>query len=127
MIYLLQYIFSLLSQQGKQVYHEVAPEKDPVTQSPPKFPYIVFRLGTSVNEESDREDFPLIINIWDKNPDTTALEILTDAIDKSLKKIRYLDENQQLTFVKENRSPLSDPDPTIRGRQIRYIIKRYER
>jgi hypothetical protein len=127
MINFLSYLYSKLVESGKQVYSEVAPVKDPVTQLAPIFPYVVYRLGTSLNDESYREDFPLIINVWDKGSNTTSLEILADSIDKKLKNLRYLDENQQLTFVKDSRSPISDPDLSIKGRQIRYTVKRYER
>jgi hypothetical protein len=127
MINFLSYLYSKLVESGKQVYSEVAPVKDPVTQLAPVFPYVVYRLGTSLNDENNREDFPLIINVWDKGSNTTSLEILADSIDKKLNNLRYLDENQQLTFAKESRSPISDPDLNIKGRQIRYTVKRYER
>lgn len=126
MIHLFQYLHSQLSTHGT-VYLEQAPEIDPATQQKPTFPYIVYRFDASVNVESDREDFPFVINVWDNTPDTTNLELLADAIDKTFKKLRYIDEHQQLTFVKESRSFLTDPDPNIRGRQIRYIVQTYER
>jgi hypothetical protein len=119
MIHLFQYISSQLSQHG-EVHLEQATKKA-------KFPYIVYRFDTSANAESNREDFPLVINVWDNQTDTTRLELLADAVDKTFKGLRYMDEHQQLTFVKAGRAFLTDPDPDIRGRQIRYIIQTYER
>lgn len=127
MIELQKFIVSQLAESGKQVYFEQAPERDPFTNVAPKFPYIVYRFGTSSNDDMYREDIPLIVNVWDNNPDTIPLDLLAESLDKKLKNIRHLDEYQQLTFVKEGRSPLTEPDLTIKGRQLRYTIRRYER
>lgn len=126
MIELQKFIVSQLAESGKQVYFEQAPEIDPFTNVAPKFPYIVYRFGVSL-DDSYREDIPLIVNVWDNKPDTIPLDMLAGSLDKQLKNIRHLDEHQHLLFAKEGRSPLSDPDIAIKGRQLRYTIRRYER
>lgn len=124
---LLKYLYTLLSQVQKPVYFEKAPIKDPVTQLPPKYPYIVFKLPDSLNVESDRQDYSLIIDIWDNKADTTALEILTSDVDKLLYRLRVTDANQFLMFERENRLMIPDEDTTIKRRQLQYTVKQYER
>ena len=89
------------------------------------FPYATFKLEPSVEVVSNREDIPLIIDIWDNLTDTTRLETHWDELYKALKDLRHLDENQLLIFTDPGRGMI--PDPDYRRRQIRYTIKRYER
>jgi hypothetical protein len=120
MMNLLQYIFSKLSEAQKPVYFEFAPHKAIM-------PYIVFSLPNSVDVESDRQDYTLQINIWDDKADSAALETLTSDIDILLHKLQYIDNNQFLKFERENRLMISDSDPSIKRRQLRYTVKQYER
>ncbi|CAM3729811.1 hypothetical protein [Mesobacillus zeae] len=127
MMNLLKYLFTLLSQAQKPVYFEQAPEKDSITLAPPKFPYIVFKLPDSLNVENDRQDYSLIIDIWDNRTDTTALENLTSQVDKLLYRLRVTDMNQFLMFERENRLMIPDEDTSIKRRQLQYTVKQYER
>lgn len=127
MIGVFQTTFQMLSHVHNRVYFERAPEKDPVTGQPPSFPYAVFKIPNSVDLETDRQDFVLEIDIWDNQTDTARLETLTSSIDKKLHKLRYLDSNQLLIFQRTNRLMIPDPDVKIKRRQLRYIIKTYER
>lgn len=120
MINLLSYVFTKLSETQKPVYFEIAPTNA-------VFPFIVYKLPNSVNIESDRQDYTLQIDVWDKNTDTTALETLTNDIDKRLHQLQHLDTNQFLKFERESRLMIPDTDPTIRRRQLRYVVKQYER
>lgn len=127
MMNLLEYLYTVLSQSQKPVYFEQAPVKDPITQLPPVYPYIVFKLPNALNVETDRQDYSLIIDIWDNKSDTTALETLTSDVDNLLYKLRVTDENQFLMFERENRLMIPDEDTTIKRRQLQYTVKQYER
>lgn len=118
MINLLTTLFQTLSQAHGAVYFEEAP-------SSAVYPYAVFKLPNSLEIESDRQDFILEIDVWDDSADTTRLEQLTDALDKQLYKLRHLDTNYCLLFQRTNRLML--PDPDLKRRQLRYLIKTYER
>jgi hypothetical protein len=120
MINLLPYLFTKLSEAQKPVYFEIAP-------STAVFPYIVFKLPNSVNVESDRQDYVLQVDVWDKKADTTPLEALTSLVDSKLYKHEHLDANQFLKFERENRLMIPDPDTSIKRRQLRYTVKQYER
>lgn len=120
MITLLQYLFTRLSEAQIPIYFEQAPNDA-------QYPYAVFKLPDSLNIESDRQDYSLIVDVWDNKPDTTILETLTDSLDNLLYKQSYLDTNQHLLFQRENRLMIPDEDSSIRRRQLQYTIKRYER
>lgn len=120
MMNLLKYLFSLLSEAQKTVYFERAPDAAVM-------PYIVFKLPNSLNVESDRQDYSLIVDIWDNKADTTALETLTSEVDKLLYRLRVTDANQFLMFERENRLMIPDEDATIKRRQLQYTVKQYER
>lgn len=127
MMNLLKYLYTVLSQSQKPIYFEQAPVKDPITQLAPKYPYIVFKLPDSLNVESDRQDYSLIIDLWDNKADTTALETLTSDVDKLLYRLRETDETQFLMFERENRLMIPDEYSSIKRRQLQYTVKQYER
>ena len=117
MINLLTTLFQTLSS-DLPIHLEEAPQDS-------KFPYATYKLEPSITIEDNREDIPLVIDIWDDLTDSTRLENHWETLDKKLYKLRHLDENQLLIFQREGRGMI--PDPDFRRRQIRYIIKRYER
>jgi hypothetical protein len=120
MIHLLQALHTQLSDTSFPVYLETVPQKA-------KLPYIVFSLPNSLNVESDRQDYTLQVDVWDNIPDNTRIDTITNNIDSKLHKLRFLNENLLLILQRENRLMIPDPDPSIRRRQLRYLIKTYER
>jgi hypothetical protein len=119
MINLLKMLFTQLSDVGIPVYLE-----QPEQGTPP--PYVSFSLPNSVEVETDRLDYTLQVDIWDNSRDNTRVETITTQIDNKLHKLRHLDNNQLLIFQRENRLMVPDPDG-LRRRQLRYVIKTYER
>ncbi|OEH86252.1 hypothetical protein BHU72_12010 [Desulfuribacillus stibiiarsenatis] len=127
MISLLLYVTALLEKKADRVYQEIAPEKDPITNKKPEFPYVVYNFPPSSSPVPDRDDKILEIDVWDNIPDTTRLEQLTDSIDKSLNKLRHLEGDFFVIFQRLSKGSIPDPDPKIRRRQIRYLLKTYDR
>lgn len=108
-----------------RVYQERLPKKDPGTNKPPAFPYIVFNLKNLDNSDS-RDDCILEIDIWDNKPsDTTELETIADNIENVLKGSKPNNNYFQASFYKMYRIPVPDPDESIRRRQLRYQVKVY--
>ncbi|WP_100406263.1 hypothetical protein [Bacillus solitudinis] len=128
MISLLNATYAMLASQHSRVYYEVV-RKDPVTNEPPPYPYVVYNFATDSTPSSDAINHILEVDIWDRpsNGDQTTIETLTDQIDKHLRGQRVLDVNQLLIFTRISKLPLNDPDHIIKRRQLRYQIKRYER
>ncbi|MDV2883835.1 hypothetical protein RYX45_01485 [Alkalihalophilus pseudofirmus] len=124
MIELMRTIFHRLDV-GWKVYHEEArgSEQNPVPKD-----YIIYKLPP-YSSFTDRDDYVLEVTLWSflDGRDTTHLELKWDEIDKRLKKYIHLDEYHLLQFVKTGGGQIPDPDPNVRRRELRYLIKRSER
>lgn len=117
MINLLELITTKLKEVNSRVYLEQAPERT-------EFPYLVYTLPNSTEQEQ-REDFILAITVWDDSNDTVILETLADNVDKKINRLKYIDGNIQVCFYRINRLMLTDPNPNIRRRELRYQAKTY--
>ena len=95
------------------------------------FPYVVFKIPTSNIMEKNREDVIIEIDVWDIQKDgydaTINVEVLTSKIDKFLKNARYNGDNSVLIFQKINRLSLPDEDENVKRRQLRYLVKFYDK
>ena len=99
------------------------------------FPYVTFSLGSSFTDQNQKmERFTLEIDIWDNKSDTTALETITGSIDGDgaltstsglHRKKYYVSGTLQTSIYRENRLEISDADPKIRRRQLRYEVQSY--
>lgn len=119
MIDLLKTLYTELAKVHPNVHYEYA-------KSNTVAPFIVFKLPNS-NEAENREDFTLEVNVVDVNPDTTNLETIVSGIVNHFKNLRLMTESSFLIFHKEGRFMVPDPDPNLRKRRIRFIVKQYER
>jgi hypothetical protein len=100
-----------------------------------KIPYTTFHLTSSFTDENQKlEVFTLLIDNWDNNPDTTALETVTGNIDGNGDKVAatglhnkkyFVSGTLQTCFYREARLELEDEDPAIRRRQLRYEVQAY--
>lgn len=95
------------------------------------FPYVVFKIPTSNIMEKNREDVIIEIDVWDIQKDgydaTINVEVLTSEIDNFLKNARFNGDNAVLIFQKMNRLSLPDEDENIKHRQLRYLVKFYDK
>lgn len=95
------------------------------------FPYVVFSINTSSIIEKNREDIIVEIDIWDYQKDnydaTVNTELLTDRIDKFLRNVRHNGEKSVFIFEKIGRLNLPDEDGNVKRRQLRYVVKYYDK
>lgn len=124
MLDIMKFLTTELKKLTPRVFNENAPTNS-------IFPYVVFKIVTSNIVEKDREDVIIEIDIWDIKKDgydaIVSVETLTDKIDKFLKKNRHNGENSVLIFQKINRLSLPDEDTNIKRRQLRYVVKFYDK
>lgn len=124
MLSIMKYLTTELKKLSPRVYNEYA-------TSNAIFPYVVFNIRTSNILETNREDVILEIDIWDIQKDgydaIVNVELLTDKIDKFLKDNRHNDENQVLIFSKIGRLSLPDENTNIKRRQLRYVVRYYDK
>ena len=111
-----QAIYSLIDSVAERVYDS----RTPTTKTYPYTNITYPSMGEA--DESFRRNIILELDIWDNETDTTALEALTDAIDKKLN--RYVDTSLYFRIYRLNpyRLELDDADENIRRRQLRYQI-----
>ena len=115
MIHLLKLIRNALLAVHPRVWLERAPRNAVV-------PYVVYLVPSSADAEI-REDFVVEVTIWGRGPDTTALEQLTDDVDRAMQRLYYLDGNLSARLYRTGRLMLPDPDPHVRRRELRYLAK----
>jgi hypothetical protein len=98
-------------------------------------PYTTYELTSSFTDENQKlEVFTLLVDSWDNNPDTTALETVIGSIDGDGNKVtatglhnkKYFASGiLQACFYREARLEIEDEDPAIRRRQLRYSVQAY--
>lgn len=113
---LLELILQTLKTKHSRVYHENAPDNA-------VYPYIVFNIDDGF--KSHRDDLMLIIDIWDRNSSSIAIEDLTDSIDKLLDEANIFNEFVLTTFYRQNRMKVEDPDVKLKRRQLRFNAQTY--
>lgn len=119
MIELIKLINDKLSTVGR-AYLEEAPQNC-------TFPYITFQFLITT-EDFQREIFPLEVNVWGNDPDTTDIEEMADQIDRMLHRFKYYQKNVlQTSIYRVNRDMVPDPDPGIRRRMLLFNCKTYIR
>ena len=98
------------------------------------YPYVVFNLRNSIEQEGNREDFILEIDVWGYEDGVTALETLVGNIDGdgSLtsptglhRKLIYVSDSISIKLYRESRLDIADSDERVRRRQLRYIAQVY--
>lgn len=92
------------------------------------YPYVVFHTP-SVGEVEVREDTVLEVDIWTNNGDIVELETITDNVDLKINRLLHLDANFQCKIYRDTpyRLTITDEDPIIDRRRLRYNIKLYRR
>ena len=92
------------------------------------FPYMVFNFLPSFMVDKGMESMMMDVDIWDKNTDTTTLELLAQQVWSKFKDYNHVDDTIYLAIYRDGRMPeLEEDEPTIRRRkltfQIRYMYK----
>jgi hypothetical protein len=122
-------IYTFLKTKAARVYaYDAVPENAVL-------PYTTYHLTSSFTDENQKlEVFTLLVDNWDNNSDTTALETVTGSIDGNGNKVlatglhnkKYFVSNVlQACFYRETRFEIEDEDPSIKRRQLRYEVQAY--
>ncbi|MFL0361806.1 hypothetical protein ACH0BF_02155 [Pseudobacillus sp. 179-B 2D1 NHS] len=120
----INFIINQLSSVTHKAFYMKAPKET-------SFPYIVFNFPSNNPSNSNAEDRILELDVWNQDkPNYDALtetENLTDQVENIFKTLRHLDEESLFIFTKLNRFSLPDEDTSIERRQLRFLIKNYDR
>lgn len=102
------------------VYHEIADEKA-------LYPHIVFGFDRIDLADLSRQDYVLVVDIWDKGNSTTSVDDLADSVENLLQAENLPQENVLPTFYLMDERNVLDEDKAIKHKQIRFQIQNYDR
>lgn len=102
------------------VYHEIADEKA-------LYPHIVFGFDRIDLADLSRQDYVLVVDVWDKGNSTTRVDDLADSVENLLQAENLPQENVLPTFYLMDERNVLDEDKSIKHKQIRFQIQNYER
>lgn len=111
-------ITKLLRGSGNEVYYEEA------TQNA-GYPYIVFSFSTVDLNNSPRDDYFLVVDIWDRNKQTLRVEEIADEVEEILSFTNSPTETILPTFYKTSRDSIPDENKMLKRRQLRFNVQNY--
>ena len=110
-------IANALEEVVEKVYFEEAEENA-------TFPYAVFKVPVSTKNYS-RDDVILEVDIWG-NGSAMTIEKLADSVAAKLNRFHYYEDgNLQTSIYQINRLRITDPDPDLTRRQLRFRCDTY--
>lgn len=102
-----------------ETHHKVA-SKDTT------YPYKTFLLESLNFPDSTRDDFDLVIDIWDRSPDQKTVEEIADQIEALFNASNLPRPPIYPTFFRDGRNNIIDPDKELQHIQLHFIVQLYE-
>ena len=90
------------------------------------YPYKTFLLESINFADSTRDDFDLVIDIWDRSPDQKTVEEIADQIEALFNASNIPRPPIFPTFFRDGRNNLDDPDKELQHIQLHFIVQLYE-
>ena len=91
-----------------------------------KYPYKTFLLESINFLDGTRDDFDLVIDIWDRSPDQKVVEEIADQIERMFNVANIPHPPIYPTFFRDGRNNLDDPDKNLQHIQLHFIVQLYE-
>lgn len=91
-----------------------------------EYPYKTYLLESINYLDSTRDDYDLVIDIWDRSPDQKAVEEIADQIEALFNVTNLPRPPIYPTFFRDGRNNLEDPDKTLQHIQLHFIVQLYE-
>lgn len=92
------------------------------------YPHVVFSFDRIDLTDLSRQDYRLLIDVWDNNwRNTTRIDSLCDTIEHLFHTENMPQDYVLPTFYLEDRKTVLDEDKSIQHRIICYIVQNYER
>ena len=90
------------------------------------YPYKTFTLESINFPDSTRDDFDLVVDIWDRSPDPGSAEEIADQIEALFNVSNIPRPPIFPTFFRDGRNLIDDPDKTLQHIQLHFIVQLYE-
>jgi hypothetical protein len=91
-----------------------------------KYPYKTFLLENINSPDSTRDDYDLVIDIWDRSPDPKTVEELADQVERMFNAATIPQPPIYPTFFRDGRNYVEDPDKELQHIQLHFIVQLYE-
>ena len=102
-----------------ETYYKVA-DKDAA------YPYKTYLLESINFQDSTRDDYDLVVDIWDRSPDQKTVEEIADQIEALFNASNIPRPPIFPTFFRDGRTNLDDPDKNLQHIQLHFIVQLYE-
>ena len=90
------------------------------------YPYKTFDLSGISYLDSTRDDYELVVDIWDRSPDQKTVEEIADQIEALFNAANIPRPPIFPTFFRDGRNNITDPDKTLQHIQLHFIVQLYE-
>lgn len=90
-----------------------------------KYPYAVYSLDDTDLGDLARDDYILIIDLWDQGEDTSQIEEMADQIEAMFNAANMPGDEVLPTFYRIGRKPIDDEDKTLIHRQLKFQVQNY--
>ena len=90
------------------------------------FPYKVFTLQNVSLGDLSRDDFSLVVDVWDRAADPKTAERIADRIEAILNAVNLPQNTIFPTFFRDSRLVIDDDDKDIQRIQLSFLIQMYE-
>lgn len=94
------------------------------------YPYIEFSFQYAMPNNTYSDNDLLYVDIWNnKSGSIVEIETIADSVNKALNRLQVNTDKFQVCICKNNpyRFPIPDTDVNIQRRQLRYIVRVYEK
>lgn len=102
-----------------ETYHKVATDDA-------KYPYKTYILEGINFPDSTRDDYDLVVDIWDRSSDQKRVEGIADQIEKLFNVANIPKPPIYATIFREGLNNLEDPDKTLQHIQLHFTVQLYE-
>lgn len=90
------------------------------------YPYKTYLLESIDFADSTRDDYVLVVDIWDRSTDQKTVEEIADQIEALFNASNIPHPPIFPTFFRDGRNNLDDPDKTLQHIQLHFIVQLYE-
>ncbi len=90
------------------------------------YPYKTYILESINFPDSTRDDYDLVVDIWDRSPDQKMVEEIADQIERLFNVANIPKPPIYSTFFRDGRNNLEDPDKDLQHIQLHFIVQLYE-
>lgn len=90
------------------------------------YPYKTYLLESINFADSTRDDYDLVVDIWDRSPDQKTVEEIADQIERLFNVANIPRPPIYPTFFRDGRNNIDDPDKNLQHIQLHFIVQLYE-